>query len=113
MDALGDRLLHRHARVFVQVAAVAAVVVVLGTAVRKYQQQPAAALDAFEAGRGVAYRSSHARSEAPGHAADLAADVLRQGLIEILDGVVAHVVAVLRAEAGDRVRIADLLHALR
>jgi hypothetical protein len=72
MHALGHRLLHRHARVFVQITPVAAVVVILGAAIGQQQQQTPPALDAVEGRRRVADRRAHARR----HAADLRTDVV-------------------------------------
>ena len=67
----------------ITVTPIAAVVVVLGTAIRENQEQPAAALHAAKARRRMADRRAHSRREPARHAADLAADILCERLIEV------------------------------
>jgi len=60
----------------------------------------------------MADRRAHARRQPSRHAADLRADVLGHVFVKIFQHVIADVVAVLRAEPGDGIGIADLFHAL-
>ena len=59
----------------------------------------------------MADRRTHARCEAPRHAADLRADVVGHMLIKTLQRVIADVVTVFRAETGNRIGITDFFQA--